>query len=97
MEAIAVIDLETLLGAHREEVLKDVSVVPKKHYVSYPHTPWSPTDRLLQALTGMTVYSFFFDNPDPKRKKRQTFQIYTVKALPNAGFSPTCSVARLPI
>jgi hypothetical protein len=42
MEAVD-IDLETLLGEHAEEVVKEVSVVDEyvQHFLSYPITPWS--------------------------------------------------------
>jgi len=37
MEAVAVIDLETLLGAHGEEVVKEVSVVGEcPRNISFP-------------------------------------------------------------
>jgi len=70
MEAVAITDLETLYGAHREEVVKEVSVVDE--YVQeifrfHPHTPWSPMDQFRQGLTGMTLYFLFYNNPGPKR------------------------------
>jgi len=55
MEAVAVIDLETLLGGRGKEVVKEVSVVGEYVQETFRYLPPYTMDRFFQGLTEMTA------------------------------------------
>jgi hypothetical protein len=82
MEAIAVIDLETLTGAHGEQVLKKVFVVGKyvqetfRFLPPYTMEPHASTSSGINTNDGSILYSSLI-----RTLSESTLQIYTVKTL----------------